>query len=103
MSGGSWDYVYHRIEEAARRLSKSPDPNRRALGAALYPFSEALYLVEMVDSGDSREEDERGPIQKALGPRHRELVLAQAVADARLVIDQLTALCDLAEKPGGIS
>ena len=52
MSGGSWGYVYLKIEEAAQDLMYSSDPMRRALGKKLMPFAKALHDIEWVDSMD---------------------------------------------------
>ena len=67
MSGGSWDYIYSRIEmDAVDRLCQEKSPLRRAFGEHLAICCEALKAIEWVDSGDWPESQEVEAIQKAL-------------------------------------
>lgn len=52
MSGGSWDYLYHRIQECADRLAESQDPRRLAMAPHVARLAEAMHDIEWVDSCD---------------------------------------------------
>jgi hypothetical protein len=53
MSGGSYDYLCYKIEEAARRLCSKDEPDyRRAFGAHLFKVAEAMHDVEWCDDAD---------------------------------------------------
>lgn len=67
MSGGSWDYVYYKVEEAAERLQSEKCPHRRVLGDRLKLYAKALHDIEWVDSGDKVRGDEMEAIYRALG------------------------------------
>lgn len=54
MSGGSYDYVYFRIEEFAQDIyNKEKDPKRAAFSELMMLCSKAAKKIEWVDSGDS--------------------------------------------------
>ena len=77
MSGGSWDYLYSRMEDAANRLDKSGDPHRKALGRTMSRLATAMHAIEWVDSGDWGSPDDVVAIEKALGTEAVPLVLAE--------------------------
>lgn len=53
MSGGSWDYVYGKMQEAADRLiGEKKTPLRISFGEHLARCADALHDIEWVDSGD---------------------------------------------------
>ena len=53
MSGGSWDYVYGKMQEAADRLiDEKETPLRISFGEHLARCADALHDIEWVDSGD---------------------------------------------------
>jgi len=89
MSGGSWEYVCYKIEGAADRLIQSDAPARRALGAALKPFSKALHDIEWVDSGDYAPGIEATAIENALGQNAHAMILAEAVKIAERIRGEL--------------
>lgn len=66
MSGGSWDYVYFKVEEVAERLQAEKCPHRRVLGDSLKLYAKALHDIEWVDSGDAVKGDEMEAIYRAL-------------------------------------
>lgn len=66
MSGGSWDYVYIKIEEVADRLKHEQSPLRRAFGDHLILCAKAMYDIEWVDSGDIGKGDDRDAIKAVL-------------------------------------
>ena len=51
MSGGSWDYVCYKIDEAADNLIHERCPERRALGHLMHKVGKAMHDIEWVDSG----------------------------------------------------
>ncbi len=63
MSGGSYNYAYHHVEEAALEITEdgccsaaSPEL-RRAFKAHLLKVAKALRAVEWNDSGDGDDEE----------------------------------------------
>lgn len=63
MSGGSWDYLYQKIEDAADRLQNTSTKHsccepRRAFGSLLYKVARAMHSIEWVDSCDYGPGDE---------------------------------------------
>jgi len=67
MSGGSWDYLYRNIGEAAQELMEDKRPLRRAFGKHMELISKAMYAIEWVDSSDWGAGQEEKYIRKALG------------------------------------
>lgn len=58
MSGGSYDYVYFKIEELANDLRVGDCPHRLAFKDLLYKVAKAAHDIEWVDSGDYGDGDE---------------------------------------------
>lgn len=85
MSGGSWDYVYHHIQEAVDGLLHQSDPLRVALGRKLEPFVKALHDIEWVDSCDYGKGQECEAIMAALGTDAKALILNEVVQKARAI------------------
>lgn len=75
MSGGSYDYLYSKVEDAADRLRGQNNPLRRAFGVHLKAIAKALHDIEWVDSCDTSPGDEVPAIKKALGGRLPQLLL----------------------------
>ena len=73
MSGGSHDYLTHRINDMATdsRLTKGT-PLRRAFAKHLELIAKAAHDIEWVDSGDYGPGDEDAAIRAVLG-EHAEL------------------------------
>lgn len=92
MSGGSWDYAFHRVNDTAERLATSKDPLRRAFAQHLLKVAQALHDIEWVDSGDYGPGDEHAAIKTALGKDHQAQELATVAEDARQLITQLQHL-----------
>jgi len=90
MSGGSYDYLYYKMEDAARTLMKKHQPDyRRAFGALLSRCASAMHDVEWCDSGDMSEPDDREAIMKCINARD---VLNVTAEHAQKLIDELNAL-----------
>jgi Mg/Co/Ni transporter MgtE len=92
MSGGSWDYCYHKIDEMADKMSCQKEPLRRAFGEHLRNVAKAMHDVEWVDSCDTSPGDERAAIELVLGKNAKALELEIVKADARKLIEELTRL-----------
>ena len=95
MSGGSWNYLYSQVEEAAKQLKTSNDPLRRAFGKQLRLCAKALHDIEWADSNDSSPGDERAAIEAALGKDVHALELAEVQQAIELLFVQYQ---DLKEK-----
>jgi hypothetical protein len=66
MSGGSWDFVYLKVDETADRLKREVCPHRKAFGEHLSLCASALHVIERVDSSDCAPEKELADIKKVL-------------------------------------
>lgn len=83
MSGGSWDYLYCKLEDAADKLRCDKRPLRRALGVQMRLIARAMHDIEWVDSCDKSPGDEDAAIRSALGQGASALVLVEALANAK--------------------
>ena len=92
MSGGSWDYVYGKVQDTAETLQHSSDALRRAFGNHLSLCAKALHDIEWVDSCDYGKGDERPAIEAALGASARVLELEQVQQAIESLIVQYQAL-----------
>ena len=69
MSGGSYDYLYQRINDAADTLAGlQQTPIRRAFAAHLKLVAKAMHSIEWVDSCDSSPGSEDAEIRVCLVP-----------------------------------
>lgn len=94
MSGGSYDYLYAKVDEAASQIvGREASTLRRAFAEHLKLVSAALHAIEWNDSGDGAP-DESKLIQACL-PKGAEL--KQAIADAKVA---RTALDSVIKKAG---
>lgn len=88
MSGGHYEFVYHKFEEFARAMLKCKEPYRKAFGRHLLDVAEAAHDIEWVDSGDMSDGDEKEAIMKCINKRD---VCDALVADAQMMVDELQA------------
>lgn len=88
MSGGSYDYVCYKIDDAASDLIGQSCPERRALGHLMLKIGKAMHAIEWVDSGDKGRGDEMEAIREVLSGVHTS-PLEFLVDDARKLIAQL--------------
>lgn len=87
MSGGSLDYVYSRVEDAARTLmARAEDEVQRAFAKHLFKVAEAFRAAEWVLSGDYSPGDDHEAILTVITPRD---VLASLIDDAEQTQAQL--------------
>lgn len=77
MSGGSMEYLCHRVRDAS---FSTHTPERKAFAEHLQLVADALHDIEWVDSGDYGPGDESLAIRKCIG---QSAVLAAAVETAR--------------------
>ena len=62
MSGGSWDYLCYKVDEASEKLKASKNPFRISLGLHLHEVAEVLQEIEWADSGDRSHDKIEGMI-----------------------------------------
>jgi len=54
MSGGHWDYIYHRVEEIANELNPTPKSiEEQEFGLLLQHVGKLLHTAEWAYSGDT--------------------------------------------------
>lgn len=87
MSGGSYDYLYYKIEDAGRQLVRAEQPEyRRAFGQLLLKCAAAMHDVEWVDSSDYGPGDDKKAIMQCINPDD---ILRVSVEHAEAVMDSL--------------
>ena len=88
MSGGSYNYVFYKIAEAAETMIARSDnrPERRALAKHLTKLADLMHTVEWAASGDFGRDDDLAPIREFLG---EPAILASVIADANEAKRQL--------------
>jgi hypothetical protein len=92
MSGGSWDYVSHHLEDVAMKLKSQACPYRRAMAHRLHLIAQALHEIEWVDSGDTSHPSEMPAIMKALGKDADAEAMAVIAAEAKETIGKLAEI-----------
>jgi hypothetical protein len=89
MSGGSWDYLTYKVDEAADRLIASANARRRALGKHVRLVAKALHDIEWNDSGDGAA-NEPGSIDAVLNHRGALLsTIKEEAAELRRILDEI--------------
>lgn len=66
MSGGSYDYLYCKVEEMADRIGNTPE--RQRFAKHLRRVAKAMHAIEWVDSCDWGKGDENAPIRAVFDP-----------------------------------
>lgn len=96
MSGGSLDYVFRKVEDAADSITHSSgcqSPRHKAFAKHLRLVARALKDVEWVLSGDSSTGDDHAAIDAITTPGEHAVAareaLERAMLDARGVLDEL--------------
>lgn len=100
MSGGSWDYLYGRIEDAASTLQNSKEPLRRAFGKHMVKVAKAMHDIEWVDSCDYSPGDEIKSIEDVLDGDGKRAVLEECMAHAEGAMRELQAALAAVKKGG---
>ena len=85
MSGGSLEYLYSKVEEAANSIGGSPLHN--AFAAHLHLVSKALHDVEWVMSCDYVPGDDEASIRKCIAPDAEINAAVKAAEVARKNLD----------------
>lgn len=98
MSGGSWDYVYSRIDDIADRLTSDANPLRRAMVPSVRALAKAMRAIEWVDSGDYGDGDDEELIRDFLASCGSvdAAVLSVLICDAKEAHARLGAALDRA-------
>lgn len=97
MSGGSWNYLCDKVDDAGGELCSSSDPLRRAFGRHLLLVGKALHDIEWVDSCDYGKGDEVEAIKAAL-PNAEQEVLQETLDAAKKICGDLLRLIAEAEE-----
>lgn len=96
MSGGSWDYLCYKMQDAAHRLMRKEECTyRRAFGELMNKCADAMHDIEWVDSSDKSEGDDEVSIMKCI--THSD-VLKTLVEEAQETSKELNRLIELAKK-----
>lgn len=66
MSGGSYDYLYSRVESMAENIPHRNNPRRVAFKKLLSLVADAMHAIEWVDSCDYAPGDEDEQIERCL-------------------------------------
>jgi len=95
MSGGSLDYIYHKVEDVASQLqNKDNTPLQRAFAEHLFKVAKALHDVEWVLSGDYGNGADEKSIKAVLGEDSNGKAFAVLQTDALKLIDELKKFAD---------
>lgn len=95
MSGGSLDYLYVKIQNAADLLNKDRKTHRRAFASHLNLIAEALRRIEWVDSSDCSPGDEKESILACINPN---LMFMTLIQEATQIRDELNSILQKAKK-----
>jgi len=100
MSGGSLDYVYFKVEEAAEsvRARAEGNPLYLAFSDHLKLVATALHDIEWVLSSDTSPGDDTRAIERVLGDKESSIKKKFFLSEAERVIGELQALIN-SEKP----
>lgn len=94
MSGGSYDYIYRKIEDASNQLRTNNDPRRVAFAKLLKLIADAMHDIEWVDSCDYGPGDEHKAIDKVfmgLGIDPEEVYMVEAYKKIRGLVREREA------------
>lgn len=91
MSGGSWNYLYDRVHDAAIRLRESSNPRRYAMSQHVERLAVALRAIEWVDSCDYGPGDDNAAIDAFLAGFGDARMQAESAA-SRKIAEQIKSL-----------
>lgn len=95
MSGGSLDYAYYKIEQAAYDCSRQADtPTLKIFAKYLLDVSKALHDVEWYLSGDIGIEQAEESIKKLFGEEWKKIELNYLQEEAKKLIEVMQKLID---------
>ncbi len=96
MSGGSYEYLCYKMEDAAQTLmGKTQPPYRQAFGELMMRCAKAMHDVEWVDSCDKSPGDDEESIMKCISSSD---VLRVTVQEAEKMKKELEKLITAAKK-----
>lgn len=96
MSGGSWNYLYQTMEDAADRLQNTSTEqecceDRRVLGVLLRKVANAMHAIEWVDSCDYSSGDEVEPIKACFEHGfYKQATLQQLKSQVELLAEKIS-------------
>lgn len=95
MSGGSLDYVYYKVEEAASEVSRRAEtPLQKAFAKHLESVAKALHDLEWMWSGDTSEGSEVKAIKECLGKQANNLMITELLKDLDKIRSDAESLKD---------
>ena len=90
MSGGSLDYIYHKVEDVADSIeNRTDEPLYRAFADHLRVVSKALHDIEWEFSGDYGSGDAEESIKKVLGDSADKKSIDILKSDAEKLINRI--------------
>ena len=89
MSGGSWDYVCYRIQDAADRLCCCGVPERQALGKHMQKIAHAMHEIEWVDSADSSHPADSKAIAAVFDDLCHAKVMDETLTEIKRLLEQI--------------
>jgi hypothetical protein len=94
MSGGSWNYLYCKIDDAANNLCSEKSPLRRAFGEHMKLVAKAMHEIEWVDSGDCAHPRDYDAIKKVFEDLQSsdEREIRVLINDGKKIINELKKL-----------
>lgn len=93
MSGGSYDYLCWKMDDAATQLQRKGQPAYRiAFGKLMKLCAKAMHDVEWVDSGDMGQGDDEISIMQCIS--HKD-VLRVTVEEAKKIKEELEKLIEM--------
>ena len=85
MSGGSYDYLYCKVEDMADRIVEAGDtPERRRFAEHLRRVANAMHAIEWVDSCDLDRGEENAAIRAVFDPAEN-AAIDIAAAESRML------------------
>ena len=95
MSGGSYDYLCYKMQDAASTLmQKNQVPYRKAFGKLLEKCAKAMHDIEWVDSSDMAKGDDQKAIMECIKFSD---VLGVTVEEAIIMSNELMTLIEMAK------
>jgi len=88
MSGGVYNYAYHKVQEFADDLRYTElNPIRQTFKEHLYKVAKAMHYIEWVDSGDMEEGDEDPVIKECISKNE---IMKTSIEMTERVVEILT-------------
>lgn len=89
MSGGSYDYAEHKLEDLAESIRhQRGNPLRKAFADHLRLIAKAMHAIEWVDSGDWSEGDEDDAVRAVVHPDAEIAAAMHTALDAAAALEK---------------